>query len=206
MDIITYLHTQIKESIANDINSILRYHKRYKTGFHSIPRQIFCYIDFLGALVYGKNSTNNSVRYINKYLGLINPRYKEVSEIIYEMWRHGTVHEYDPKVLIEGKNRLGWLSGFSSKKKDKRAHLTCYKKTINNEEYFFLNLNMNQFVSDLYNSIDKLVDKLMQDDVLQNRLQKNLDKLNSPKKVKKRLNAQFSNIISTAYNLDDPKH
>ena len=52
---LTYLENNIKESILNDVKDIALYHSRRRkikdAGYFSIPRHVFCYIDYLGLLL-----------------------------------------------------------------------------------------------------------------------------------------------------------
>jgi len=68
----------ITDSIESDLMLALRAHEREdRGGFLSISRQVFCYIDYLGALASdGKNSTENAVDYMEKYFSLVNPEYR----------------------------------------------------------------------------------------------------------------------------------
>jgi hypothetical protein len=67
----------ILDSIEADLMLPLRVHEREdRGGFFSISRQVFSYIDYLGALTAnGKNSTNNAVAYMEEYFSRANPAY-----------------------------------------------------------------------------------------------------------------------------------
>lgn len=58
---------------------------------------IFSYIDLLGYLYKGENSSVNAVDFMREYLGRVDGRYREVSGLLYHAFRHGYVHLATPK-------------------------------------------------------------------------------------------------------------
>ena len=115
MSVISHIEVNLLTAINNDLVKVLRFHSKVGGGFHSIPREAFCYIDYLGSLRYGPPSqSKKAISYIENYLGKINNRYVGVGRLIYELWRHGTVHEFDPKSLIHSCKEL--LSNVVSEK------------------------------------------------------------------------------------------
>ncbi len=99
-DVVDYLEKDLVAAINNDLIAVLKFHEGGIGGFHSIPREVFCYIDYISVLRYGlPNSSTTAIRFIEKYLGSTNIRYKHYGKLFWEMWRHGTVHEFDPKRL-----------------------------------------------------------------------------------------------------------
>jgi len=151
-------------------------------GYHSIPRLVFCYVDYLGALVYGPNKpTAHAIQYIENYFA---QEYKDKNALLFVMWRHGTVHEYDPKILKlrYGKIKLGWLTNISSKKHNKKDHLSVFKRYgIKGIRYF--KINANQLVDDLLDSIDRLIQDLETNKTREKEVQKNFRKISSVKLI-----------------------
>lgn len=85
---------------------------------HAVAREVFCYVDFLGALYVG---TTGGVptgpdglaqvgyrfpKYLEDIMGLVYTGYKDMAKTLYQMYRNGTVHQFDPKTL---KNQAGEL-------------------------------------------------------------------------------------------------
>lgn len=108
------LKGDIKDAINFDIVPILHL-KIEQGGYFGASRQILCMVDFLGALYCGNNketrSTKSAVKFIKKIMGSpeIDPKYNENGEILYEIYRHGLVHLYQPKKLIlEDKRKVEW--------------------------------------------------------------------------------------------------
>ena len=68
---LSYLKSEIRASILKDVIDVAVYHarrQRVKDGGHfSIPRLVFCYVDHLGHIAYGGNSTARTVRFIKEF-------------------------------------------------------------------------------------------------------------------------------------------
>lgn len=192
--VLSHLEKDIKKSIEDDIVRVLDFHERTRIGgYHSIPRLVFCYIDYLGSLLYGNSSTANGIRFIEEYFP---EQYKEVSALMFCMWRHGTIHEYDPKVLRHNKTILGWLENISSKQANKKDHLNIFK----NKNKLVLGINENRLVEDLLIALKGLIGKINKKEIKVSELQRNyknisslvdLDKLQVNGEIKKKIKSQF---------------
>jgi hypothetical protein len=212
-DIISHLKNDIKISIIKDVKNTLLHHENEKSGFHSIPRQIFCYIDYLGSIVYGKNNTRNAVEYMNSYF---EPKdksdYKKVSSVLVEMWRHGTVHEYDPKVLTNGNVQLGWLTNISNEEHNTRGHLKTFKSK-DDDKKLSLKININRLTDDLLSSIDKLITELTRNNEKKRIAQEHYLKMSSDQDIAKirdireriRVKEQFDDILQHISGILDEK-
>ncbi|GEM_PF-7124602 len=78
---------------------------------HTVAREWACYVDHLGALFSGKVShTQERFRiYLREVLSKVDAGYCHQADILLHMFRHGTVHEFDPKVLMNAAGqRVGW--------------------------------------------------------------------------------------------------
>lgn len=94
-------------------------------GYFGVPRTILCYIDFLGLLLAGWRGKKNkkgvkddfatpqkAKDYIKDVLSKVDKLYGTNGDLLYEMYRHGTVHIYSPKKMVsEGslKRTIEWL-------------------------------------------------------------------------------------------------
>lgn len=160
--------TEIKKSIINDVKDIAEYHARpektIEGGFFSTPRQVFCYIDYLGKIVYDINSsTERAIKFLKEYFP---NKYADYSELIYGMWRHGTVHEYKPKTFIAEfsghrpkKIRIKWSSNNDNEEGNRKWNLTFFPME-GKKATLYLNINTCQLVDDLIWALDKFVTEL----------------------------------------------
>jgi hypothetical protein len=53
-DVIDYLEKDFLAAINNDLIAVLKFHEGGVGGFHSIPREVFCYIDYISAIDMAK--------------------------------------------------------------------------------------------------------------------------------------------------------
>ena len=123
----------VKKSVQNDADP--KRWPRY-AGYFALPRLIFCYVDYLGLLYVGKLSKSRrlprkgtsweAVKFIKKFLGRFDKRYRENAGLLYDMFRNGTVHLYQPKVLHLKKGKINYLIGHPRLmrwRKEKYRHL-----------------------------------------------------------------------------------
>jgi len=185
MSIIPHLKLELLGTINNELMNVLYFHSKSRTGFHSIPRELFCYIDYLGSIRYGPPSqSKKAIQYLEKYMFKVNPRYKQIGRLIYELWRHGTVHEFAPKSLIDSCNRqITWQTNITDRKVERECHLECFKKQ-GEENLYFINVNLFQLTDDLISSIEFLIEELNSDKRLCREVQKNFNKISKPVCVK----------------------
>lgn len=109
---IAYLRRDMKQSVKSDIRPLIK-----TKGAFGIQRQFFPLIEYLSGLVFGPlpsgtklAGTKHAEDFLRRYMGQVDPLYNTHARILLEMWRHGVVHTYQPKVLSNGTRRLGWLS------------------------------------------------------------------------------------------------
>ena len=144
IDILKHLD-EVKKFIQTDIVDIAAYHARRKvgSGHFSTPRQVFCFVDHLGNLANGGKSTERAIKFITEYF----PKcYKEYAELIYVMWRHGTVHEFSPATYRAPVNagvkqvEIRWLSTIHNRRAEKKHHLHVYcMDNVNDAAYLIIN-------------------------------------------------------------------
>jgi hypothetical protein len=172
----------IVDSIEADLMLPLRAHERDdRGGFFSISRQVFSYIDYLGALASnGKNSTDNAVAYMEKYFSHVNPAYTGRCNLMYAMWRHGTVHEYDPKVFMSQAHgfRLRWGANNTSVALNRKWHLKCLCRASQPNSYHWF-INLFELVDDLRKSVTYFIADLEADHTYLQKAKQNLNKLSA---------------------------
>jgi len=190
---------EIIDSIDTDLLIPLKEFERVDKGGHfSIPRQVFCYLDYLGALANnGKNLTQNAIKYMEKYLTPVNSKYSGKCNILYNMWRHGTVHKFFPNTYSskEKNFELHWGANNTSLEINRKWHLDCFCMENKFGQYNFF-INLFELVENLRASaklfIHDVEDKRSEFD----RVQKNYEKisryidLDAEDKIQLRLEAE----------------
>lgn len=179
---IKYLE-DVRTSIVRDVKDVAIYHSRHykgkSAGFFSIPRQVFCYVDYLGFVAFGGYSTNGAVQFIEKYFP---NNYRGFADLLYAMWRHGTVHEYEPKSLFaKFRNRpmlvsVSWLSNNSNQKIHRRRNLKFYSVKGSNRDVRLI-INTCQLIDDLLMALDYFLKDLQTDTRYRNECEQRLDDL-----------------------------
>jgi len=112
-DIVTYLRRELLPSVRGDIFPLLR--TRHGAPFATV-RLVLCYCDYLGALYSGYRRrkggrpsqiamSKKALRFIRDILGQIDPLYRLRGKLLYDIYRHGTVHLYAPKHYRNRKGR-----------------------------------------------------------------------------------------------------
>ena len=86
----------------------------------TIAREWSCYVDHLGALYSGSQQASPRFRdYLTFVLGEVDEAYRDLAGVLLHMFRHGTVHEFDPKVLVNQSNQtLGWAMFTTPRRED----------------------------------------------------------------------------------------
>lgn len=186
MNIFNHIN-KIKDSVINDVKDVARFHfdqlqRNIKSaGHHSIPRSVFCYVDHLGYIAFGGSSTGRSVKFIKKYFPL---NYHEYAELIYSMWRLGTVHEYKPKSYYSTlsnqsskKITVKWISTIHDKEKQRKLNLLTFPIEGQHNTVYIL-INNPQLVDDLIISLDKFKATLEKDNQYKNHCESRLANIN----------------------------
>ncbi len=111
-------------AINTDISPIIQPGKP-EGGYFGVPRTVLCYIDVLGLLYSGwsgkKNKHGDKVDfatpekakiYIKKVFSKVDKLYADNGDLLYDMYRHGTVHLHAPKKMVsrtEPTKTIEWL-------------------------------------------------------------------------------------------------
>jgi len=165
------LFPQIKKEIKNWI-----YPKKQTGGYFAVTRQIFCMVDFLGAVYTGyplserkkdkkgrKIATSDkAIKFIIEFFEPKEAYKKDVVTKLYYMYRHGLVHLYQPKILkLSTRKRLAWF--FYRGKR----HMDEIKIGTDRGERVFKNINHLQVLFDKnnrnYNYLVIIIDCLYKD-------------------------------------------
>ena len=171
-----YLDNTVRNIIEDDVIRIAYYQCNSKLGrnegYFDIPRQVFCIVDFLGYLMSSPRDNkghDTSYRAI-KFIELCFPaRYKNIAPLIYQQWRHDTVHTLLPKKYIINFDKevikLNWLSSRSTSKESLDVHmLPMYQLKSRNDITIIVNIV--QLAEDLLLAFDNFMEKLKNNDEL----------------------------------------
>jgi hypothetical protein len=110
---IDYYRGDLTTSVRNDVRPLVA-----SDALFGVPRQFFPYVEYLSGLVFGpapggRNlaTTARATDFLTRFMSRVDPLYGKHARLLLEMWRHGLVHTYKPKMLKSGSGRLlGWLS------------------------------------------------------------------------------------------------
>ncbi len=105
----SYLKNDLQKSLKDDFYPAYEAYKSSRGGFFALPRIVFPYITFLGTLLGGRDSSENAIEYMNKYLSKVNSTFgdKQLCDFIYRVYRHGLAHTNMPKVASENGKVFG---------------------------------------------------------------------------------------------------
>ena len=149
-------------TVGNDIWPLLN-----TRGFapFAICREVFCYVDYLGALFTG--STNNVGdrfrQYLRRVMGKVDKGYADRSHEIYQMYRNGPVHEFAPKVLKKPSGEeLRWLSYHGPRLhyfEDWKTEVRHLRPLLspNNSNVYYLPVSTPCLIQDLLSSIQVFI-------------------------------------------------
>lgn len=60
----------------------------------------FCLVENLGYLYKGERSSKNAVSFLRDYFGQVRPVYREMGGLLYDLYRHGSIHQLMPKSIV----------------------------------------------------------------------------------------------------------
>lgn len=113
-----HLH-MLADTVGNDIEPLLA---TPGCAPFAVAREVFSYVDYLGSLRYGRRTDRKmsvlAKRFISNYLGKVDSAYGVWGGVIYEMYRHGTIHNFEPQqVTVDGSTIYGWAA-YAGKRTD----------------------------------------------------------------------------------------
>jgi len=159
------------------------YDKANRGGHMAVPREVFCYVDYLGRLAYGdgNRTTEKAVRYMETYFVKANSAYSGKCRLIYTMWRHGVVHEIDAKVYRSRAKHfeLGWLANSDPHPDNRIWHLACLCNANKRDAYFWT-INLFELVDDLKASVKHFIRDLQSNSEMLEQTRKNLEDVRAP--------------------------
>ncbi len=183
-----FLNEELKQQVLFDITPILNLGQS-AGGYFGVTRQILCMIDFFGALYHGYHGdtyqdgrkriqdTKHTIDFLEQFMGTkIYAGYKTNGNNLITMYRHGLVHLYQPKELIQNDGRL--LSWFAYKGERENAvvrvgdrifhnvkHLSIYNDPDDSNK-MFLPISIDSLYYDLLTTIDMYTKELEQNSTI----------------------------------------
>ena len=160
-------------------------------GFFSVPLIFFSCIELLAILwknpveytkgkkrlnFISKSHAEEAVQFIKKYLGRIRNEYKDYGGLLYGLYRHSLVHNYQPSVIeINNTNKIvSWEIGKNSNSK----HLGLREEERNGKIYKILTINLDIFYEDIQKSINMLESDALKYKTIRDRILRADNKLN----------------------------
>jgi len=149
-----YLTNHLMESLKNEFAPAIKAYIEDSTrtgigkGFFGLLRIVFPTITFLGTLYKGKDESRNAISFMEDYMGNVNPKYKDISDLIYTVYRHGLMHTQMPKVSEISGKIVGWRITY-----DDGEHLKISK----NKSLITIPISPNSFFQELIKALEKYI-------------------------------------------------
>jgi len=174
-----YLKLQVRGSIITNIIQVAINHSKQggtNAGWYSVPREVFCMVDFLGSISYNNDpkkredgaSTRKAVRFIKEFFP---KHYKPYANLLVAIWRHGTVHNFLPTVffVMHGNQKiiLKWTSNRSNAQHNRIVNMKTFDKK-DSKDTIYLSINICQLADDLLGAFDKFIQKIETNSSFQN--------------------------------------
>ena len=118
-DIVTYLQSDLKQSILDDVQPCLQVGKP-RGGYFAVPRLVLSYVDYLGALYHGYAGERDRSRrrvfaksayakaFLRDIFGRVDSHYAKHGDLLWEIYRNGTIHLYEPMALENQAAKIEW--------------------------------------------------------------------------------------------------
>lgn len=144
----------IRQSISDDVGSILSSYSSKAHGFFAVPRLLFPEIDGLGSYLTGqpKETVLNITTYFKLVLSQLDSRYRKYAVFITLIYRHGLLHQHTPKEFEYKHKDIGWIFSINSPNNPLDVQRKYHLNFVQNH----LQLDMNVFYSDVIESTNIL--------------------------------------------------
>jgi len=157
---------------------------------------IFIHVNLLGYLYSGKDKTLYAVKFLRKYLGMVNPRYKQVGGLLYDLLRHGWIHRFVPKRL---KLDNGMILDFQfSNDMNREQHLIMVE--IQGAKKLLISVSL--LYNDLLSAIDLFADDIRRNQDLSDVFQKAFEMRRNPEE-ESNLRSKYDRDLNFIYDLLD---
>lgn len=184
---INYLNTVVRSMIIDDVIGVADFqcdqNKGRNEGYFDIPRQVFCIVDFLGYLLSpprknkGDDTSFRAIRFIETCFP---EAYQYIAPLIYQQWRHDTVHTLLPKKYVVKTDteeiKLEWLCSRSRCQESRNAHMLPMHQREGRNDITIV-VNILQLAEDLLKAFDNFMGKINSDDKLRQECIKRFNEL-----------------------------
>lgn len=150
---------------------------------------VFTYVDLLGYLYKGSNSSLNAVKFMREYFGRVDQRYQEGSGLIYDALRHGMVHLATPKrIQLQDGKILDFLFRRFTQREDYLKIRKMQEKQENGVivDIYRLTLDISLLYEDLLSAIDKYAEDIRNDQGLSATFSQAFETRRKPEKAKEK--------------------
>lgn len=175
---VEWLRNDLQFSIKADLRPLVA-----SDGLFGVPRQFFCYVDFLGALREGPTpsttkwkkqqgipdlaTTAKAEKALKELFGPIDAGYDMHAKVLVRMYRHGLVHAFMPRTLVRKSDgqELFWYS-YSGRRRcsiekvypSESAHAVTHLRVMPHHQgfpnCFVMPVSINCLVEDLNDAIN----------------------------------------------------
>jgi hypothetical protein len=156
-----------------------------------VPRQVFCFVDFLGSVAYNNArgeqapaSTRKAVRFIKEYFP---HHYREYANLLVAMWRHGTVHGFLPYkyYALQGRRKITvrWSSNNDFKPHNRAVNLKLFD-VQGDPNSVCLAINICELADDLFAALDKIIRRIDRDPSFERACVRRLNRVLKPRYIK----------------------
>ncbi len=162
-DAVKYLDQDIRKAIENDVLDVAKFfsrpRRRKQAGYFCVPKLVFTLAEFLGYIAFGgnreKSKGRDGVKFLKEYFG-----YSEYPNLIFNMWRHGTVHRFSPDIfehqIRDKKIIVGWMANNDRARGNQSANTEAFN-FIEHPNTIVININIYKLAKDLLKALDKLI-------------------------------------------------
>lgn len=197
-----YLINDLKQSVINDVGPCVQ---NIGGGYFSIPRLVLSYVDYLGALyhgyaggppVVGRRRRFADARYAKTFLrdvfGTIDPNYEKYGALLWEIYRNGTIHLYEPLKLRNQNKVISWFTFLGSRRAcvpihigtATVEHLVPYRfQMIRRMEFWWQPISLLCLYEDLLAAINEYSRQIAQSTDLESKFRQTADALQYPEHI-----------------------
>jgi len=210
-DMVEFIDKELLPQVELEIGNWIHPRKR-QGGYFVVTRQILCMVDFLGAVYSGYTKsekkrdqkdgieriakTEKAKNYIAKFFKPNSTYNKVAIDNLYDIYRHGLVHVYQPRVLkFNSRRALQWFFYRGQKRFYKRMAVDTPqgKKVFRDvgylqvvfkspsKKYYFFPIGIDCLYKDFVNSVKLYRDKLKSTKSLQRRWRTTVNAICKPR-------------------------
>ncbi|MDD4013502.1 MAG: hypothetical protein PHW14_04875 [Candidatus Omnitrophica bacterium] len=147
-----------------------------KAGICSLFRMIFPLIDHVAQLVRGRKGDNGNAltQYIRNNMGEVNELYKRSAGMIVFIYRHGLLHQIQPKRIEHNGSIVEWNIFY---REEGSSHLSVKSEGEKKKRLYF---DVENFASDFLESIERLEVQLKNDKKLRDNFMNAAKEMSKP--------------------------